>query len=258
MHPINIPRTTAAALAAAITAALALATPAAADITVAPAADGRFVYLQDFNSLGATSRAFDWRDDHTLPGWWLLNFVEQPLVTPTYRGDTGDDSGGSFYSYGLEGDRDRALGGLGSGGGYFGTPAAGQLAGYIAVALRHAGPRPIAALRIGFDGQQWRQGASDDLNQLVFEYGVGEDFGHVQWVRPGAGFDFRSPSPLLVTPAGSAVFGRDPLARQALGGTITPAWTPGSRLWLRWTVRNHHGFDHGLAIDNLKVEVDHF
>lgn len=236
----------------------AAAAPAAADIAVAPNPSGRFVYTQDFNTLGASSRAFEWLDNVTLPGWRLLNFVEQPLVTPSYRGDTGDDSGGSFYSYGVEGDSDRALGGLGSGGGYFGTPAAGQIAGYMALSLRNVGSRGIGALRVAFEGQQWRQGASDDLNVMVFEYGVGEQFGHVQWMRPGAGFDFNAPSPLIVTPAGSPVHGRDPLAKQALGGVITPAWVGGSRLWLRWVVRNNFSFDHGLAIDNLKVEVDHF
>jgi hypothetical protein len=235
---------------------LAVALPATADIQVTPDATGRYVYVQDFNTLGATSRAFEWRDNDTLPGWRLLNFVEQPLVTPTYRGDTGDDTGGSFYSYGLEGDSDRALGGLGSGGGYFGTPAAGQLAGYITVSFRNAGDRDIGSVKLAFEGQQWRQGASDDLNRLVFEYGVGDEFGHVEWVRPGAGFDFESPSPLIVTPAGSPVYGRDALAKQALGGVIRPAWTAGSRLWLRWVVRNHQGFDHGLAIDNLKLTVE--
>lgn len=236
----------------------AAALPASADIAVAPDATGRFVYVQDFDTLGATSRAFDWRDNDTLPGWRLLNFVEQPLVTPTYRGDTGDDAGGSFYSYGLEGDSNRALGAVGTGGSYFGTPASGQLAGYIAVSLRNAGARGIDAVRVAFEGQQWRQGASDDLNVLVFEYGVGEEFGHVEWMRPGAGFDFESPSPLIVTPSGAPVFGRDPLAKQALGGVITPAWTAGSRLWLRWSVRNNFSFDHGLAIDDVKVEVERF
>lgn len=40
------------------------------------------------------------------------------------------------------------------------------------------------------------------------------------------------------------------------GSVIRPAWTLGSRLWLRWVVRNHQGFDHGLAIDNLKLTVE--
>jgi hypothetical protein len=233
-----------------------LAGPVAADIAVVPDAAGHFSYTQDFDTLGAGSRAWDWRDNDTLPGWRLLNFVEQPLVTPTYRGDVGDDSGGSFYSYGLEGDANRALGAVGSGGGYFGTPAAGQVAGYITASFRNAGTAGIRRVHIAFEGQQWRQGASDDLNVLAFEYGVGEEFGHVDWVRPGVGFDFNSPSPLLVTPAGSHVYGRDPLARQRLGGFISPDWPAGSRLWLRWVVRNNYSFDHGLAIDDVTVEVE--
>jgi hypothetical protein len=68
----------------------------------------------------------------------------------------------------------------------------------------------------------------------------------------------KSPSPLIVTPSGAPVVGRDPPAKQATGGTITPASRAGSRLWLRWAVRNHYSFDHGLAIDDVKVEVERF
>lgn len=237
---------------------LGAALPARADIAVAPDASGRFTYRQDFNALGHSSRSHDWRDNQTLPGWRLLNFVEQALVTPTYRGGDGSSAGGSFYSFGLEGDANRALGAVGTGGSYFGTPANGQVAGYIAVSFRNASRADVREVAVAFDGQQWRQGASDDLNTLDFEYGVGEAFGHVDWIRPGAGFDFASPSPQLVTPEGQAVYGRDPLARQALGGRLAVPWKAGSRLWLRWTVRNHLSFDHGLAIDDFRLVVDRF
>lgn len=236
----------------------AAAGTASAELPVTFDASGSYRYAQSFDTLGATSRAFEWYDNRTLPGWHLLNFVEQPLVTPTYRGDTGDDGGGSFYSYGLEGDGNRALGALGSGGAYFGTPAAGRLAGYITVAFRNTGTTDIRRVDVRFDGQQWRQGASDNLNTMVFEYGVGEEFGHVAWIRPGRGFDFDSPSPLIGSAEGQVVFGRDRLARQALGGSLAPLWPAGAKLWMRWAFLNNHGFDHGLAIDDFRLSVDGF
>lgn len=237
-------------------ACLAAAPAARAELPVKLDASGRYVYRQDFNTLGAVSRAYDWVDNQTLPGWSLLNFVEQPLVTPTYRGDVGDDGSGSFYSYGLEGDANRALGALGSGSAYFGTPAPGALAGYITVAFRNLSGQDLDRIAVRFQGQQWRQGASDNLNTLAFEYGVGEVFGHVNWVRPGKGFDFDSPSPLIGTPEGQVVNGRDPLASAQLGGALPTVWPAGAKLWLRWVVVNNHGFDHGLAIDDVELKAE--
>ena len=233
--------------------------PAAAQVLMQADAQGRLRYEQGFDSLPASGAPLRWVDNQTLPGWFLFNWVEQPLVTPTLRVDEGRSASGSFYSYGRPGERDRALGAVGTGGFYFGTPAAGTQAGYIALALRHAAARPVQRLRLAFMGEQWRQGASDDVNQLVFEYGIGERMDLVErWVRPGSGFDFDSPSPELVTDSGSALDGHGPAASRRLGGLLTGLdWRPGQLLWLRWGFLNNHGFDHGLALDKLSlVESD--
>ena len=230
---------------------------AQAQIAVTPDAQGRFRYVQSFDSLPASGAGGRWLDDQTLPGWFLFNFVEQPLVTPTLRVDEGRLATGSFYGYGRSGASDRALGAVGTGGFYFGTAVAGGQAGYLALALRHAGSAEITRLKLAFQGQQWRQAASDDVNSIVFEYGIGERMDLVQhWVRPGSGFDFDSPSPELGSATGTPLDGHSPAASRSLGGTLaTPGWRPGQILWLRWGFLNNHGYDHGLAIDKLSLSL---
>lgn len=233
---------------------MALPTGAAvAQVVVTPDAMGRFRYEQGFDSLPASGLSAPWADNQTLPGWFLFNGVEQPLVNPGLRIDDGQLGSGSFYSYGRIGAPDRALGAVGTGAFYFGTPVAGGQAGYAALALRHGDTGEIRRLSLSFQGQQWRQAPSDDVNTIVFEFGIGDRMDHVQsWVRPGKGFDFESPSPELGSVTGTPLDGRSAAASRLLGGVLnTAGWTPGQTLWLRWGFLNNHGYDHGLAIDRL-------
>ncbi|MEC5386751.1 hypothetical protein VVD49_13535 [Uliginosibacterium sp. H3] len=234
-----------------------LAGTAVAQVVVVPDATGRFRYVQDFDKLPATGMSSRWIDNRTLPGWFLFNGVEQPLVTPTLRIDDGQLGSGAFYSYGRAGSTDRALGAVGTGAFYFGTPAPGGQAGYAALALRHGGSVEITRLKIAFQGQQWRQAQSDDVNTIVFEFGIGERLGDVQsWVRPGRGFDFDSPSPELGSVSGVPLDGHSPAASRSLGGMLsTTGWLPGQTLWLRWSFLNNFGYDHGLAIDQLSLNL---
>ena len=93
---------------------------------------------QNFDSLATTGTANTWANDVTLTGWHLFR---QPAGTPvaltTYSTGTGSSNAGNFYSFGPAANSDRALGGLGSAGLYFGSPAAGN-------ALR---PRPACVPR---------------------------------------------------------------------------------------------------------------
>jgi len=229
---------------------------AQAQVAVQPTAGVPFRYVQDFNTLAAVAGTHRWHDNQTLPGWYLLNFVEQELVTPTYRVNRGDSASGSFYSYGLADESDRALGVVGAGGAYFGTPASGAPAGFIALALRNTGERTLNAVQLQYRGQQWRQGASDDVNTLVLQYGFGETIADVPaWTTPGAAFDFESPSPTLVSENGSALNGRSAAASRSRGGRFAVHWAPQAVLWIRWAFRNNLGYDHGLAIDDVVVTV---
>src|SRR5215213_9216735 len=64
--------------------------------------------------------------DSTLEGWSLFNFVNVPISA--YNAGAGTSTTGIFYIFGSDTAADRALGGLGSGGNYFGAPASGTVA----------------------------------------------------------------------------------------------------------------------------------
>ncbi|WP_341884402.1 ExeM/NucH family extracellular endonuclease [Synechococcus sp. UW140] len=215
-------------------------------------------YSQDFNSLAASGTANAWENDTTIPGWHLFR---QPASTPVaitaYNADTGASSSGSFYSYGSTGISERALGGLASGGTYFGTPASAAVAGWIALSLKNQGSSNISSLSIGFSGEQWRNGGNAETQSMLMEYGYGTNFSDVTtWNKPASSFkNFTSP---IATTTAAAVDGNSAGKISSLGGnvdlTATP-WTPGSNLWLRWIDNNDAGNDHGLAIDDLSITI---
>lgn len=235
---------------------LGTACAALAQVAVVPGADGRFRYTQDFNTLPAAASA-RWLDDATLPGWLLRNFVDQPLVSPTLRVDHGSSSSGSFFSYGLPGSSQRALGAIGAGTFYWGTPAPGERAGYIALGLRNDSGQAIAQLQLAYSGQQWRQAPADDVHSIVVEWGLAATPGQVsQWQPAGSSLQFDSPSPQLVSPAGAALDGSAADASRRLSRTLALQWPAGQTLWLRWVFLNNHDNDHGLAIDDVQVDID--
>ena len=87
-------------------------------------------------ALTTSATAQPWVNDSTLAGWSL--FLAATGAAPaTYVASTGASNAGGFFSRGTAAAADRALGGLGSAGAYFGTPApaVGAPAGWLAVAF---------------------------------------------------------------------------------------------------------------------------
>jgi hypothetical protein len=209
------------------------------------------VITQDFNALATSGSANVWSNDVTLPGWSLVTAAGGPIAS--YRADNGTSNAGAFYSFGAAGSTERALGGVGSGGTYFGSPAAGTIAGYIAFAVTNASGVAFTAFNLAFDGEQWRNGGNTSAQPVVFEYGFGSAFGTVAtWTPAGTGFDWSSP----VFSSTAAIVDGNAAGRVAgLGGDVAVSWQPGETLWLRWTERNDFGNDHGLAIDNFSLSV---
>ena len=242
-------------LASAALAALAALAPAQAAFTVSSAS---FTYSESFDSLTSSTAAQTWVNDSTLVGWNL--FLASTGAAPaTYIGGTGSSNGGSFYSFGAAGSAERAFGGVGSAGTYFGTPspAIGAPAGWIAVSFTNATGNALGAFTIGFDGEQWRDGgaAAPAAQTMTLQYGFGATFGAVaSWVTPGGSFNFSSPV-FTNTAGGAAVDGNGAGKVTGVGGTVATTWAAGSTLWLRWVELNDVGSDHGLAIDNLSFSV---
>ncbi|QPF74762.1 PEP-CTERM sorting domain-containing protein [Roseateles sp. DAIF2] len=248
-----------ALLGAALLAGLAATAQAAVGIELKPDASGQFKsfeYLQDFNSLSSansTSANRAWANDSTLAGWSLFN-AQKAATISYYRASAGGEAGGYFYSYGHNGDGDRALGSVGSGGAYFGSPAENAISGYVALALRNDSGVALNGVSVMWEAEQWRVGEKNATSDtLDFRFGFGETFAAVQnWQNPGSAFKFNSQLKNSTTGAGRANDGNaDGVV--ALGGDIALDWQPGQTLWLTWVDYNSAGFDHGLAIDNVLV-----
>lgn len=230
-------------------AALVAATlPAQAAITLSSASS---TYAQTFDSLANSGTANAWVNDSTLQGWSLFTAAGNAITA--YAGNDGSVNTGSFYSYGTTSTTDRALGGSASGGTYFGSPASGAVAGYMALALTNSSGAAFDSFTISFDGEQWRNGGNASAQTMVLQYGFGATFGGVTtWTTAGSAFNWASP----VTGTSAAAVNGNTAGRVAnVGGTVTTNWAAGDTLWVRWVENNDTGNDHGLAIDNLSLSV---
>jgi uncharacterized protein len=216
--------------------ALAPLSPAAADaVSLLPS------YTQSFDGLAATGSAIAWVDDQTLAGWYATR--------TTYNANTGSANTGALYSYGASEASERALGSLASGG--------TQTVVY-GVRLRNDSASAIDSLTVRYRGEQWRDGGSTTTaslpQRLALSYRVGgTDLTSGSWTEVAA-LDFTSPVAGTVTPR--ALDGNAAANAVVVSGSLTNlALAPGQELWLRWSDANDANNDHGLAIDDLRVEA---
>jgi len=211
-------------------------------------------YSQNFDSLDGVS--LSWTNDVTLPGWFLFRPpANNPVAITGYAFGTGSSTTGSFYSYGSTNASDRALGGLGSNGSYFGSPGSGDVAGWIALALTNSSGNTINALDLSFNGEQWRNGGNASAQSMVLQYGFGSTFAAVSnWIAPGGNFNWTSP---VASSTAAAVNGNSVAGRVSnRGGSLQNlGWLANSNLWFRWIENNDAGADHGLAIDDLSINL---
>lgn len=213
------------------------------------------LYSQNFDGLAPAGAGLSWTNNLTLPGWFLYRQSRGgPVELTTYSAGNGSSHTGTLISYGSTNSSDRALGGLGSGGAYFGAAASSAVAGWFALALRNTTGFAINNLDISFNGEQWRNGGNTSSQALVLQRGYGSTFQNVSsWITPGGTFNWSSP--IASTRAG-AVDGNAGGRVGGRGGTLdlsASPWAPNSTLWLRWVVPNNPGDDHGLAIDDLTI-----
>jgi predicted extracellular nuclease len=212
-------------------------------------------YSQNFDTLASTGSSVPWTNDITLDGWYLFRQPSPGTAITSFDAGDGQGAAGSFYSFGTSGSSDRALGGVGSGGSYFGSPTTGNVAGWIAFAATNTTGSTITSVTVGFDGEQWRNGGNTSAQEMVLEYGFGATFSAVSsWTAPGAGFSWTSP---IATGTAAALDGNASANRVAnVGGTLSiPTWDNGTTMWFRWVERNDSGNDHGLAIDNFSLSA---
>ena len=224
------------------------ATVANAAIVISSAGQG---YAQDFDALASTGSSAVWANDSTLEGWSLFRQPAPGTAIAAVNVGNGSGNGGSFYSFGSTASSDRALGGLGSGGAYFGAPASGAVAGWIVAEFRNDSGQSLSGFRLGFNGEQWRNGGNTSAQSMAFEYGFGSSFASVSsWVSPGGLFDWSS---LVNSSTAAAVDGNAAGLVAGRGGVVNTTWNASETLWVRWAEVNDVGNDHGLAIDNLSL-----
>jgi len=228
--------------------------PAVADTVVSYAGGS---YTQNFNSLPDTTP--DPSDDYDVPGTagpillggttglggtamngWYFARAGGTATDTAFRVGPGDAEGGATYSFGANGNSDRALGALASG---TQIPTFGLL-------LENATAGTLTEFSVSFTGQQWRRG-DGGANALRFRYLVDG----TSILDPENTFT-QVESLAFVSPVTTGT--RIPLDgylaenQVPLSGTITGlSWLPGQSLVLRWTDTNNSGFDDGLAIDNF-------
>ena len=216
-------------------------------------------YSQNFDSLASSGAALSWSNDVTLPGWFLFRQpANGPVAITSYAADSGSGNSGNFFSYGSTNASDRALGGLGSGGSYYGSPPSGALAGWIALALTNSSGTTINALDLSFNGEQWRNGGNTSAQSMVLEYGFGSTFAAVSnWIAPGGNFNWISPVASATAAAlDGNVAGNGGGRVSNRGGSLQNlGWLANSNLWFRWIENNDAGNDHGLAIDCLFIHI---
>ncbi|WP_216920735.1 ExeM/NucH family extracellular endonuclease [Synechococcus sp. CCAP 1479/9] len=215
------------------------------------------LYSQSFDALAASGSGNAWVNDVTLPGWHLFRQpAAAPVALATYTADSGSGNAGAVLSYGATGSGDRALGSLGSGGAFFGSPASGSVAGWFALALTNTTGAAIASLDLSFSGEQWRNGGNTAAHTMELQWGFGASFAQVsQWTTPGGGFNWSSP---LTGSTAGAVDGNSAGRVAGVGGSLdlsASPWAADATLWLRWAEINDPGNDHGLAIDDLSLSA---
>jgi hypothetical protein len=215
-----------------------------------PTAGG--VYSQNFDGLITSGTNQTWSNNSTIAGWSLFNSTGSAIGA--YNAGDGGSNTGSFYSFGTGTATERALGGAGSGGTYFGSPASGAIAGWIAVAITNTTGSILTDVALSYDGEQWRNGGNTNAQTMVLEYGFGASFATVSsWIAPGGAFDFTSP---VVGSSAAAVNGNVAGFVAGRGGAINSlSWANNDTLWIRWVERNDAGNDHGLAIDNFSFSA---
>lgn len=209
------------------------------------------IYAESFDTLpfAPNNGSSSWTDNGTLPGWYLVNSLNNtPVDIGISRGDT---TTGRFYSFGSIGDPERALGGIGSGGTYFGSPASGALAGYWGVKIQNNTGLTLSEFDVEYTIEQWRD-ANTSSQQLVAEWAIDPP----GWISTGWNAGASTPSPVNFG-ASAWLDGNHPTSR-VTGVTFSATgltWTPGQMLWIRFRELNDIGNDHGLAIDDFRFKA---
>jgi len=201
-------------------------------------------YSQDFNSLASSGTGLL----SSLPAGWNVGFNVNPTTfaigssTKTnYVAGTGSSNTGDFYSFGVAGNSERALGSVASG-----NAQMGSVAQYFC--FTNNSGATVTSLRVAYRGEQWRNGGVTAAQKLEFAYSVNGGTNFTAFTA----LDFTSP---VATATAGNIDGNTNFI--SLNQTITGLNVPnGTTIALRWFDRDDAGSDHGLAVDDVTITLN--
>ncbi|SFN32264.1 endonuclease [Dokdonella immobilis] len=212
---------------------------------LAPAALAQFVPLvggtapvQDFDTLAVTGSS------STLPdGWYLAESGSN--ANTSYTASNGAVNSGDTYSFGANGNNERA----------FGSLLSGSVTPTIGAQLRNDTGIALGEIAVSYTGEQWRLGTTGRSDTLLFQYSLDATSltdAAATWV-PVSTLDFSSPT---TTGSTGALDGNLAANRSERSDSITGInLAAGASLWVRWVDTNASGADDGLAIDDIGFSV---
>lgn len=198
-------------------------------------------YTQNFDSLPATGST-DWVDDFTIEGWYAQRTGSNTTILPS----TGTSTTGALYSFGTS--TDRALGSLGS-------ATVGSFA--LGVSFRNSTDATLTLTTLAYTGEQWRYSGTAATQAVTFSYQTGP--ATITALSPGSDTGWTSVSALdFTSPVSSgttgALDGNDAANRSTLTTDLNLQLAPGEWITFRWRDVDHPGSDHGLAIDDFRLD----
>ncbi len=199
-------------------------------------------YTQTFDSLPSSGTP-DWVDDSTLPAW----YAQRTGSGTTILSNTGSSATGALYSYGTSA-ADRALGSLGS-------STTGSFA--MGVSFRNSTNAPLTLTTLAYTGEQWRYSGTATAQSISFSYQTAP--AAVTALTPGADTGWTAVSSLnftspIISGTTGALDGNAAANRSALSTNLNFQLAPGQWITFRWRDIDHASSDHGLAIDDFRLD----
>ncbi len=211
-------------------------------VATTPVIGGPGRYVQNFDTL-PSSGTNPWSNNTTLSGW----SAQRTGTGSNIVADAGSSTAGNLYSYGSANSAERALGSIGS-------SSSADLA--WAVNVQNTSGRSVTLASLAYVGEQWRNSAAA-TQTINFSYRKGSNAVTDLQPTTSAGWtgisalNFTSP---ITGGTASALNGNLAVNRAALQSALNVALAPGEWITLRWQDTNHSGNDHGLAIDDLRID----
>lgn len=206
-----------------------VAVPCAVNGAISIVAPGTDVYTQNFAGLPGDGI---WTDDDSLAGW----YANKTAIVSTPSGGANGilRYGASEYAFGLKN----------------GGPGTNDLV-VVGAQFTNATGFAIAGINIDYQGEQWYRGTQTTATGLIFEYSTNAtSLSTGSWTAVTA-LNFAAP-----LTSGSGTLLTVPSVVSSISSDIALSVANGGSFWIRWTDnQDATGSDHGLAIDNFKLDV---